>query len=70
MADKFDYPEQERLVAVPDSIKIPQCYKCLHYQGARKCAAFDEIPRNILYNFHDHKEPYPGDNGIRLEEKR
>jgi hypothetical protein len=31
------------------------------------CAAFpDRIPREIFPGQHDHREPHPGDNGIRF----
>jgi len=54
----------------------PQCFWCLHFDDdwAKKsdspyyrCRAFKEIPSEILLNKHDHKKPYPGDNGIRFE---
>lgn len=43
------------------------CSSCVHYQGDYKCAAFDEIPRVIWFGENDHREPYPGDNGIQYE---
>jgi hypothetical protein len=52
---------------------LPQCLKCKHLlpRGPGElmhCSAFpDEIPSSILKNEHDHRAPYPGDNGIRFE---
>lgn len=57
---------------------IPQCFDCRHFDEDwaigtdspyYKCRAFEKIPDKILLNEHDHKEPYPGDNGIRFEPK-
>jgi hypothetical protein len=32
------------------------------------CSAVpEEIPSAILINLHNHRKPYPGDNGIRFE---
>jgi hypothetical protein len=47
---------------------IPQCFACIHLQPAMCCAAFpDGIPDAILLNRADHRQPFPGDHGIRLE---
>ncbi len=46
------------------TMSIPLCHFCKHYQGENRCTAFDEIPNAIIYNEHDHRKPYPGDNGI------
>ena len=46
-----------------------QCLECSHYQGFSRCDAFPEkIPSEIFTGLHDHREPFPGDNGIRWEE--
>ena len=51
----------------------PQCFDCKHLARFRPgelthCAAFpDEIPDDIRKNRHDHRQPYPGDHGIRFE---
>lgn len=45
-----------------------QCSLCKHRRRRAACSAFpDGIPRAILTNEHDHREPYEGDNGIRFE---
>ena len=59
--DKFVWQEGE--------LNISQCVFCRHWQGQKKCTAFpDEIPMKIRTNEHDHRKPYPDDNGIRFEE--
>jgi len=54
-----------------------QCRHCRHLiepgpSHGITCAAFpapypDSIPDEIYENRHDHREPYPGDGGIRWE---
>jgi len=49
---------------------IPICLQCRHLgkSGPMSCAAFPNgIPNPILLMDHDHREPYPGDHGIRYE---
>ena len=52
-------------------IKTMQCGFCQHYfRGQERCTAFPEgIPEDILEGRADHRLPYPGDHGIRLELK-
>ena len=57
----------DRLTDNP-GFRTSQCALCRHYNGDATCAAFpDRIPREILSNQHDHRQPYPGDGGIRFE---
>jgi hypothetical protein len=52
-----------------------QCATCRHLysrdgSGDRHCDAFPKgrgIPDIILRNDHDHRDEYPGDNGVRWE---
>ena len=55
-------------------MKIPaQCMTCRHrIVGKLACAAFPVypgIPRSIYLMEVDHRDPYPGDNGIQWEPK-
>lgn len=59
---------EQRMNQDPGAVR-PQCLRCRHYvRGTRTCPAFpDRIPGPIMANEHDHREPYPGDHGIRFE---
>ena len=47
---------------------IPMCYKCRHYAAFEACVAYPNgIPAEIFRSEHDHRQPYPGDHGIRFE---
>lgn len=56
-------------------LNIPKCLECknliessISEGDVLKCSAFPEgIPKAILTNEHDHREPYEGDNGITFE---
>ncbi len=51
------------------SIKTP-CYDCVHFRGAKAgiCKSFpDQIPEKIWSGKSQHREPFPGDQGVQFE---
>jgi hypothetical protein len=61
--------DEEKLGWGPGDFFISQCAHCKHKsEDGEACAAFPEgIPDEILLNQHDHRDPFPGDHGIRFE---
>jgi hypothetical protein len=56
------------------TIGIPQCASCAHFKsdrhGGNFCDAFPGlpgIPATIILGQHDHRNPYPGDHGVRYK---
>ena len=52
----------------PGEFKISPCLDCKHWIANGVCTAFMEgVPDSILLGDNDHRQPYPGDNGIQYE---
>lgn len=51
---------------------FPGCLSCQHVDPAKgTCTAFPQgIPMAIAAGDFDHRQPWPGDNGIRFEPKK
>jgi hypothetical protein len=54
------------------ALYTPACLSCIYFHRSRavktgqfSCAAFDEIPLDILMLRASHEFPYPGDQGLR-----
>jgi hypothetical protein len=48
-----------------------QCMACVHARRGPHCDAYPgplPIPKKIEENEHDHRKPYPNDQGIRFEQ--
>lgn len=71
MAEPLDEARSARWAWGDDDYALSQCVTCLYkFVTGAACAAFpDGIPDAILANVHDHREPYPGDRGIRYKER-
>ncbi len=56
------------------TLPVVQCASCKHFDRENRrsntCSAFPNgIPLPIIQGDHDHRESFPGDNGIRFEPK-
>lgn len=48
----------------------PICWACSRLRDVDSCDAFpDGIPRKVLFEHFDHRNPYPGDRGIHFDLK-
>lgn len=60
----------DRFMWQDDDVEVPQCARCRYKFRDSTCKAFPNgIPAKILSGKHDHRKPYPGDNGIRFEQR-
>jgi hypothetical protein len=57
------------IVGHPNELKVSQCTFCSHRSpDGTRCKAYPSgIPVELLYNEHDHRTAFPGDNGIRYQ---
>jgi hypothetical protein len=51
------------------SVLPVQCRACAHLRDGNTCDAYpQQIPDAIVLFGRDHREPYPGDGGVRFEQ--
>ena len=57
------------VVGNPNDLKVSQCTFCAHRSpDGTRCKAYPSgIPVELLYNEHDHRMAFQGDNGIRYQ---
>jgi len=69
MPNKKERLDKFRTYTTNGHISISSCAICKHKRlGLSSCVSFpDGIPDKILTGEHDHRQPYPGDHGIRFE---
>ena len=67
--DQEDNIADRQIKALENSMSGFSCLNCKHLNKDNiSCAAFpDVIPHDIKAAIIDHREPFPGDNGIRFE---
>lgn len=68
MGEVTDVLYNDQLDYVAECLGFALCDFCKHFHHDRTCTAFpDWIPTEIMGGEHDHRKPFPGDNGIRFE---
>jgi len=57
------------IVGSPNELRVSQCTFCAHRSpDGTACKAFPGgIPAELLYNEHDHRMEFAGDNGVRYQ---
>jgi len=57
------------IVGNPNELKVSQCTFCAHRSpDGTACKAYPNgIPVELLYNDHDHRLEFAGDNGVRYQ---
>ena len=57
------------VVGDPNDLQVSQCTFCSHRSpDGTRCKAYPQgIPVELLYNEHDHRTEFPGDQGIRYK---
>lgn len=62
-------PVKFKIVGDPAELRVSQCTFCAHRSpDGTRCKAYPRgIPVEILFNEHDHRQPFHGDNGIRYQ---
>jgi len=57
------------IVGKPNDLRVSQCTFCAHRSpDGTRCKAYPKsIPVELLYNEHDHRLEFPGDNGVRYQ---
>ena len=59
-----------RFVLDESDVREHQCMVCRHVRDGGTCDAFPAgIPSEIRLKERDHRQPYPGDQGVRFEAK-
>lgn len=72
--ERYEIPPEraEKFVWQPGEVQVlGQCVGCVHkHLGANTCDAFPRgIPEPITWGEFDHRNEYPGDQGVRYEPK-
>ena len=53
------------------AVILSQCAYCDRWEGNARCEAFPEgVPRTLLDNTYDHREPHSGEHGLQFRLNR